>query len=237
MNANLVITPSAEPVVSVAAEARARRDQLLTEAGTVTTITDRLDADAALPVLRELKAFLTEVEDQRESVKAPVLNVGRKIDALAKELVADLKAQENRIARALGAFEAEERRKAEDARRAADAEAARIAYEAACATRKAVIAAPTPEAAARASDDISGKARTEIATVKAAAITAPKPAASQLRSEICFEVTDIKALYVAEPNLVTLEPNGTAIRAILRANPDLKVPGLRHWTEQKLNLR
>ena len=30
---------------------------------------------------------------------------------------------------------------------------------------------------------------------------------------------------------------GTAIRAILRSNPNLQVPGLRHWREAKLNVR
>ena len=55
------------------------------------------------------------------------------IDALADELMASVKTQERRIAGLLGAFEAEERRKADDARQKAAEEAARIAFVAACA--------------------------------------------------------------------------------------------------------
>lgn len=240
MSTALLITPPAsESVASLAASARAQRDALLAEAGTVSVVADRLDADAAVSVLRSLKAFLTEIESQREAVKAPILKIGRDIDALAKELVSTVKTEESRIARLCGAFEAEERRKAEEKRRQAEIDAARIAYEAAAATRKAITTAPNQETGLRAADAIAGQAQTKIAEVKQAAVAAqaPKQAASQLRTEVCFEVTDIKALYAAEPNLVTLEPNGSAIRAILKANPNLVLPGLRHWTEEKLNVR
>jgi hypothetical protein len=232
------VNPNTDVMVASATDAaRATRDQLLIEAARVTAVADRLDADDAISVLRQLKTFLSEIEKQRELVKAPVLKLSRDIDGLARELVADVKTHESRISRLCGAFEAEERRKAEDARRAAEAEAARIAYEAAQATRKAIHTAVTPEAAVRATDEISGKAQTQIAEVRAAVVAPPKPAASTLRGDVCFEVTDIKALHAAEPNLVTLEPNGTAIRSIIKANPNIQLPGVRHWIEQKLNLR
>mgnify|MGYP001550067541 CR=1 FL=1 len=237
---SLLITPAVSaPIVSVADTARVKRDELLLDAGTVTTVTDRLDADCAVSVLRSLTDFLKEIESQREAVKAPVLKIGREIDALAKELVAEIKTQEARIARLCGAFEAEERRKAEDARRAAEAEAARIAFEAAAATRKAIAAAPTQEAAHRATDAIAGTALTKIAEVRQTAIAAapPKVAESQLRSTPKFEVTDMAAFYAAKPDLVKLEPHNAAITAILRANPNIIIPGLRHWVDEKLNLR
>jgi hypothetical protein len=240
MSPSLLITPSVSaPIVSVDAEAKALRDKLLAEANTVTTVTDRLEADSAIVVLRSLSTFLKDIEASREAVKAPVLKIAREIDAMAKDLVALIKIEETRISRACGAFEAEERRKAEDARRAAEAEAARIAFEAAKATRAAMASAPNQEAAHRAADEISGQAQTAIHEVKAAAvaIAPPKPAASTLRADVCFEVTDMAAFFAAQPTLVKLEPNGPAIRAILKANPNIVIPGLRHWTDEKLNLR
>ena len=66
---------------------------------------------------------------------------------------------------------------------------------------------------------------------------APKAADTAVRVDVCFEVDDIVALYAARPELVTLEPNGAAIRAICKANPKLQLPGLRHWTEAKTNIR
>ena len=236
----LLITPSLAPVVAVDAEAKALRDQLLMHAGNVTTVTDRLDADDATAVLRALTQFEKEIETAREAVKAPVLKVGREIDALAKDLLADVRAQSTRISRLCGAFEAEERRKSEAARYEAEREAARIAYEASVATLKANREAnKSAEDKARATDAIAGKAQEQIAQVKQQAVqlAAPKPADSQLRTTHKYEVTDMAQLYKAQPHLVKLEPNGTAILAVLRANPNIQIPGLRHWTEQSLNLR
>lgn len=240
MKASLLITPTvSSPVVTVDDEARKLRDTLLADAGTVTTVTDRLDADAAVVVLRSLSTFLDDIETQREAVKAPVLKIGREIDALSKELVAEVKKQQARISLLCGSFEAEERRKAEDARRQAEADAARIAFAAAEKTRKAVQAAPDQHAAITAADTIAGEAQTAIREVKQAAlaIAPPKVAESQLRSTPKFEVTDMAAFYAAKPELVRLETNDAAITAILRANPNIKIPGLRHWVEEKLNLR
>lgn len=240
MKKSLIITPNVSaPVVSVADEARTLRDLLLVDAGAVTTITDRLDADSAIAVLRQLNDFEKDIETQRESVKAPVLKIGREIDALAKELIADIHFHASRISRLCGAFEADERRKADEARRKAEMEAARIAFQAAEATRKAVQSAPDQQAALNAADNIAGAAQTAIREVKQAAllIAPPKISASQLRTNIFFEVMDMSAFFAAQPALVTLEPNGTAIRAVLKSNPNIKIPGLRHWTEENLNLR
>lgn len=240
MSEVLLITPAIDRAEVVSAEvARIRRNELLHSAALVTTVADRIDADDATTVLRALKDFTREIETQRSAAKAPALEIGRKIDALAKDLVAKVDAEAGRISRVLGAFEAEERRKAEDARRQADAEAARIAAEASRKAAEARRNASDAVTGERAADAVVEQAQQQIVAVKqsAANAVAPKTAGTQVCEDVVFEVTDIKALYVAHPELVTLEPNGTAIRAILRANPNLQVPGLRHWREAKLNVR
>jgi len=240
MTATLLITPAlGSAIVSAADEACQTRDQLLHQAGLVTTVTDRIDADDATAVLRSLKAFVSTIETQRKLAKEPALDIGRKIDALAKELAAKVEAEAARISRILGAFEVEERRKADEARYAAEMEAQRIARDAEAERLKALRAYTTAEAKDRASDAIVEKAQAEIVAVRQAAANAapPKTENSTLRQDVCFEVTDIKALYADSPHLVTLEPNGSAIRAILKANPNLKLPGLRYWFEAKLNVR
>lgn len=240
MSEAIVITPSIGAAqITTAAEARRQRDELLERGATVTTVADRLDADDATNVLRDLKAYSTSIESARVAAKAPVLDVGRKIDALAKELADKVNAEAGRISRVLGAFEAEERRKAEEARHAAEAEAARIAHEAERKAAEARRLATTEEAADRAADAVREKAIEQVVAIRqAAANAAPaKQAGTQVREDVCFEITDIRALHAEHPELVLLEPNGTAIRAILRANPNLKLNGLRHWREAKLNVR
>lgn len=237
---SLIITPNiGSAIVTSADAARLTRDELIKSAALVTTVTDRIDADDATGVLKSLKDFTREIEAQRTAAKAPALEIGRKIDAMAKELVASVDTEANRISRVLGAFEAEERRKAEDIRRVADAEIARLAHEATQQANAAARTASTPEAADRASDAVIEKAQERIVAVRQQQVNAvvPKTAGTQVREDVCFEVENAKALYAAHPELVVLEPNGTAIRAILRANPNLQIPGLRHWREAKLNVR
>jgi hypothetical protein len=240
MSETLLITPSLGDVqITAAQDARDVRDALLIEASTVTTVVDRIDADSATSTLRALKAYQTAIESARTKVKGPVLDVGRKIDALAKELADKVTTEASRISRIIGAFETEERRKAEVLRIEAENRAADIARKAAEEAAKAARAAPTAEAADRAADAVREKAAEQIVAVKqqAAQAVATKQAGTSVREDVVFEVQDIKALYAAHPELVLLEPNGTAIRAILRNAPNLQLPGVRHWREAKLNVR
>lgn len=235
-----LITPSLGMVsVTSAAEARAARDSLLEESKSVVLVRDRLDADDATTVLRNLKAYAKTIEAARKQAKEQPMELGRKIDALAKDLTTEIEREAGRIGAVLGAYELQERQKAEDARRAADNEAARIQREAWVKAEAARRAAPDSLAADRASDAVVEKAAEQIVAVKQAAANAvaPKQSGTAIRTDYQFEVLDIRALYAAHPELVTLEPNGSAIRAILRANPNLQIPGLRSWAETKLNVR
>ena len=240
MSDALLITPSlGSAIVTAASQARIERDALVELATLVVQVVDRIDADDATAVLRGLKMFEVQIEQARTKAKAPVLEIGRMIDELSKELVEKVKAETGRISRVLGAFELEEKRKAEAARYAAEQEARRIEQESRLKVQQARAAAPDALTADRAADAVTEKAVEQIVALKqVAAASAPtRQAGTTVREDVCFEVTDIQALYSSNPTFVTLEPNGTAIRAILRSNPILQVPGLRHWREAKLNVR
>lgn len=240
MSDALVITPNlGDAQVTAANAARAERDELLKHAAAVTTVIDRLDADHATNVLRALTAFSKRIEAARTEAKAPALDIGRRIDALAKELAHAVTTEAARVSRIVGAFEAEERRKAELVRYEAEREASRLALEAEAKANQARRQAGNELDGDRAADAIREQAVEQIVAVRqaAAVAVAPKQAGTAVREDVVFEVTDIRALYAAHPELVNLEPNGTAIRAILRNAPNLQVPGLRHWREAKLNVR
>lgn len=230
MSTALTLTGLQAAEIAIAPEARELRDGLLVEIRGVTTVSDAFDADVAADVLKRTKDLTRSIEASRTTVKAPVLELGKKIDALAKEITAELESEAGRVAKVLGAYQLEEKRKAEAAARAAREEEERIKREAAA---KAEAAAPAEVAA------IVDQATERIVATRqaAAAVVAPKAANTGVREDVCFEVTDIVALYAARPELVNLEPNGTAIRAICKANPKLQLPGLRHWTEAKTIIR
>ena len=239
MSIALTITGLQSAEISIAAEARELRDKLLVEIREVTSVSDAFDADVAADVLKRATQLSRGIEADRSTVKAPVLALGKKIDALANEITAELDGEIGRVSRVLGAYQLAEKQKAEAAERLARDEARRIQAEAEQNARKAAQAAPTDTEALAVASEIMDTAAAKIVETRKAIVStvAPKAADTAVRVDVCFEVNDIVALYAARPELVNLEPNGTAIRAICKANPKLQLPGLRHWTEAKTNIR
>lgn len=240
----ILITPDVGLSTVTATEAaRQRRDELLNRAAGVVNVADEIDADDASISMRELKQFADLIETQRVLANEPVLTTQRAINALARDLAAAVKLQYDRISRVLGTFEAEQRRKREDAKRKADAEAARILHDAqreADAVRRAAAVLPPaagPEAAAKVEAIETAAVAAVIETRQAAINTAPKAAGITLRETPNFEVTDIGALFAANPTLCTVTENRRAILAIIKDNPNVQIPGIRHWLEAKTSTR
>lgn len=239
MSTTLTITGLQAAEIAIAPEARELRDKLLIEIRDITAVSDAFDADVAVDVMKRATQLSRGIEADRNTVKAPVLALGKKIDALAKEIVTELDGEIGRVSRVLGAYQLAEKQKAEAAERLARDEARRIQAEAEQLARKAAQAAPSDTEALAAASVIMDTAASKIVETRKAIVStvAPKAADTAVRVDVCFEVDDIVALYAARPELVNLEPNGTAIRSICKANPKLQLPGLRHWTEAKTNIR
>lgn len=221
----LTLTGLGTPQVELTVEATEARDGLLREASKFRAVADQIDADSAAGLLRDMKSFLSTIEAGRTSVKKPVLEVGRRIDATARELVEKVKAESDRISRLLGSYQAEQRRLAEaqvrEEQRRLEAEAKQRAA--------AIAAAETEEERQQAKEE----AQTAIAQRQAALaeVTPPKIEGTSLRPTWLWEVTDMQALYKAAPHLCTLAPNAAAIRAVIKTNQN--IPGLRVWKEEK----
>lgn len=266
---DLILTTGLPAVtVSASNEARYSRDELLGEARQVLTVDSAESATAAAKTLTEIKAMTRSVVSGHKEAKAPVLDLGRQIDALMKELTSDLDAEVARISRVLGAYQAEQNRKIEEARQKAYEEEQRIRREAAEKERQAEEAARKQReeleaketrarsakgaekarleqeaAAAKAEKErLERDAANEKAIIAArtahVATIAPKPAGVATRAEICFEVENITSLYEAAPYLVTLTVNAAALKAALKGlSGDQKLPGVKHWVEQRSIVR
>lgn len=239
MSTALTLTGLQSAEIAIAAEARELRDKLLVEIREVTAVSDAFDADVAADVLKRATQLARGIEADRTTVKAPILALGKKIDALAKEITAELSDEIGRVSRVLGTYQLAEKQKAEAADRLARDEARRIQVDAEQKAREAAKAADSDTEALAAASQIMDTAAAKIMETRKAIVStvAPKAADTAVRVDVCFEVDDIVALYAARPELVNLEPNGAAIRAICKANPKLQLPGLRHWTEAKTNIR
>ena len=226
--------------ISATDAARIARNLLLARAKSAPAVGNAASAENAGIILREIKAFTRQIEDARKEVKAPVLEIGAKIDGLARDLTVDLETEATRLSRSVGAWQAEENRKADELRRKAWAEEQRIKDEANAKIAEAREKSLTATSFEKKAAAIEDKATMKIIETRVAAAQAipAKPAGLATREEICFEVTDALALYEAAPYLVTLTPNNAAIKGALKGlTGEQRLPGVRHWREQKAIVR
>ncbi|MCW1921295.1 hypothetical protein OKA05_01950 [Luteolibacter arcticus] len=236
--------------LSVSAETDARKVALIHAAAGITQVGSVDESAAAHVHIRHLAAFRNSVEKSRTEAKAPIIELGRKIDAAAKAYIDVVTAEENRLKLCVGAFatkqaeekrkaEAEERRKFEEARLAREA-AERAAREAEDAKRKAAeatniqaaIAAKqeareAEAAAARAEEERQAAQRERMAQ---SAVVATTRVAGGVKFEPDFEVVDIARLAAEAPMLVTIEPKRRELLAFLKGlhadGADLEAIGL-----------
>jgi hypothetical protein len=180
------------------------------------------------------KERLAEVERQR-------------VEQAERDRVAAEQAERDRVAReereALEAKASKARSLAAVQRANAELEAARVRQAEAdeAARQQAVIDAAHREEqaklaeAARADEITQAIVSNRVAVVNAAP---SKPQGTATRQEVCYEITDITALYEAAPYLVKLEPNVTALKAALKALPEGKqLPGVKSWLEARTSVR
>jgi septal ring factor EnvC (AmiA/AmiB activator) len=225
-------------------EAIAQRDALLVLARKGKIVNSPESAQRAGLILKDLKAFTRLIEATRNTVKAPVIKLGKDIDALATTLVSDIEGEEKRIGGLIATYQEEQRRLEQEARRKAFEEQERIRKEAEEKERLAREAAEAEARKAREEQEKADRERAEAQKAMAAQNTrvsmavAPKIEGLSLRSETKFEVTDIQALYDACPMMVLLSPNNAAIKAQLKTMPeDQSLPGVKHWKEAKTSVR
>lgn len=223
--------------VEISTDAYSRRAEVIDAAKFCPSAVTDSDTQAEVTnAVRDIKRLLKEVEDGRKAVKAPVLDIGRKIDAAAAEFTATLEAEANRLTGLLTAYETQQRRIAAEAEakrqaeirkqeaeaRAAQAEIerkAREAEQARLAAERAAREATNAEARAKAQEE-ARKAQEEQA--KAAAEKAKREEADRLQQA---ELMRAPAPTVARPSGVSASTPWTFevvdLKALYAARPEL----------------
>lgn len=220
--------------ISIAPNMISTRDEVVTLAAKITAIGTAADAEQTAAAIRGLRAVMKSVEDSRKLVKAPVLDLGKRIDALATEFVRDVDAQIRRLTSALTTYQAEQDRIAreEEARRQAEIRAAqererkareeeaRLAREAAAAAATVeddpFAAAEAEAARVQAAREAMAARKETIATVMTPVAYATQPLGVHTRRDPDFTVTNAGALALARPDLVTVTPKRALIIAEIR---------------------
>lgn len=215
------------------------RQDVLDDSATIIAVTTPANQKAAVDAARAIASLIKAVETSRKEAKAPVLDLGQRIDATAKEFIKDVLAEEARLKRLLTDYEIEQRRLAmeaerkrqEEERRRQAEEAARMAeirHREETARRDAMMAETEAQriAAERARacaefDRAAAAADFAAAATRIAAAPAPiqpvKVAGTVVRDEWTFEVTDLTAFAAAHPELVEITVKRAAVLQKIRA--------------------
>lgn len=241
--------------IAIDPKAVAARDEAIENAHLVIVIRTHNQAVAGADALRGLRAITKAVESSRTTAKAPVLELGRRIDAAAKEFNASAEAEIARITAMLTAHETEQRRidaeaerkRQEEARRRLAEEAARLAeiarqqQEAARAERAAVneserAAAETRRVAAEQAAATERAAAAERQANLPVVTERPKVVGTVVREEWNFEVTDLKAFAETYPDLVEITVRRSAVLEKIRLGCR-QMAHARVFTETKVGVR
>jgi chromosome segregation ATPase len=209
------------------------RESLLDRADELQTCTNSAESVTIREVIRDLASFRNRLEESRKAVKAPLLELGKKIDDAAKTFGGDAAQEEKRLAGLVTSYAAEEERKrreaAEAARREAEAKACAAAEEA-----RRIAAEEARTAREKQAQEAAQAAAAQAAARAAAAEEATRfsaPAVSGVKAELDFEVEDIRKLYEIAPMLVEVLPRRAAILAELKRMRDaghvVGLPGIR----------
>jgi len=243
--------------IEIDTNAADHRDELVCMASEVVRVDNDAEAIMADTVLSEIAKLKKEVEASRKLVKGPVDKLADAIQETARNFVADVVAQDDRIRPLLAAYrkrqadkaaaeEAERRRKLEEIERQRQEEL-RAAQEEAERKAKAEREAANSEAERQAAEKRAADERERIeaeAKRKAAearrevTLSAPAPVkqASSLRQVPKFQVVDAQALVAARPDLVNVVPKAAEINRLILAGT-LDIPGLKCWIDDGLSVK
>lgn len=242
-------------ILEVPATAVARKRTLLEASAGIVAIVTPDEMHNAAVALRPINDEIAQVEADRKTVKAPVLELAKLIDETAKRHCAELLAEKHRVSALINSFQREQERQRQEAARQAEAERLRLQREAEERQRAAEAAQrkirEESEAKARAAESeseakrIAAQAKIDEARARIAAererqviaakqsviplpVAPPKVAGVSTRKVPKFEVQDLAAAYAAHPELFTVEPKTAEINARVRAGMS-EWPGVRIW--------
>ncbi len=218
----LVIHGADQLAVTLAPAAVEQRDTTLALATTITEVADPAGLQIAVHAIKELRQIQKAAEDARTEVKRPVLDLGKLIDAKAKEFAGPLDSEITRLHRLVQAYQAKveaerreaERRRQEEIRKAqeAEAEARRKAEQE---RRAAEEEARRAEEAARAEADPFAEAEAQAAAQAAAVEAARKIEEARAAAEAATKAATVATAGAIAPT----RPQGVAVRS----EPDFEV--------------
>ena len=206
--------------IGIVSQAHLMKKDAMHAARSVETVDDLFEAQYAAKAQKTLKSIINAMEESRKKAKAPMLEIGRNIDGIAKDFVTDVVVEEQRIAKLLGAYQRVERDKKVAAKRQAMIEENKIMIEQA---QKAAESGDFTQSIDDAALAKINQLREEVAD-KHDAVEGVK-----VKTTTKFEIVDEAELLAARPDLFS--PDQSKIRQALKLTKT--IPGLKTWEETK----
>lgn len=206
-------------IIEIVAEAEQMKIEALMSSRGIASVDDGFEATIAAEAQSALRHLIKGIEESRKLAKAPVLEIGRQIDSVAKDYIDEVKDEESRIARLLGAFQIVERAKKVSAERQARFEEQKLMAEAA-----------QQLDVNNHNTELLDNTQAKIAELKQEASAKHEAVAGvKVRTTTKFEIVDEAATLIARPDLFTLDDR--KIRAALKTTKS--IPGIKVWEESK----
>jgi dTMP kinase len=115
--------------IEITPEAEKQKATIINAARAVVAVTDADSCDIAQSRLRSLASVRTAVESSRKQVKAPVIDLGKRIDGIAADFVAEVIEEEARLSGLVTEYARERQRIKREAELAAEHERQRVERE------------------------------------------------------------------------------------------------------------
>jgi hypothetical protein len=110
-------------VPEITEEAYALRNRALKLAQTIFRVTNEIEQSAAVLALQELKTLRVGIEQSRKLVKAPVIDLGKRIDAIASDFLSEPVKLEGKLGGMINHFQKEGLKKQREAQEQLEREA------------------------------------------------------------------------------------------------------------------
>jgi hypothetical protein len=146
----ITLTGTSEVKIAIETRAVESRDLAVSSAQALPSVSSESDARAAANIIRDLRSIQKQTEESRSDVKRPVLDLGKRIDAIAKEFIGPVESELSRVSRLLTTWQVEQDRIAREAEAKRQAELRAAAEAEAKARAEAERARAKAEAEARA---------------------------------------------------------------------------------------
>ena len=218
---DLITQPKINGVaIEIVAEAEQMKIEALMSSKGIGSVTDGFEATIAAKAQSALRNLIKGIEESRKAAKSPVLDIGREIDGIAKDYIDEVKDEELRIAKLLGAFQKVERDKKIEAERQARVEEQKILVKA------------TQDALETGQDiqQLDQSAQHKIVALRQEAAAKHQAVAGvKVRTTTKYEIVDEAETLKARPDLFSLDDK--KIRAAIKLTTT--IPGLKVWDESK----